>query len=261
MIIYLSGPNDYARHARERSYLTAFQKKYGSLAAERFDLAAPGALELFQEFARSVSMFQPAKLALLQNVFASETPVLIEELQRFLTTNQETTILVSEAKATPANFAFLKKAETVESFAEPAAGTAWDDFIRAEAKARGVRLSAEAGRFLATVFAGDPWRLATELDKLAHLDRPMIHRRDLDALGLEITPNFFGLTMDLRSRSLATRLAALDGLIASNEPGARAFYTAAYQWPEQLERLARADAAVKMGRYEYEEALLEAVLA
>ncbi|HTY39721.1 MAG TPA: hypothetical protein VMC43_01355 [Candidatus Paceibacterota bacterium] len=261
MIIYLNGSNDYGRQRRERFYLEAFRKKYGNLAVERFDLSEATALQDFQEFARSVSMFQPAKLAVLWNVFAAEAPTLIAELERFVTSDQATTVLISEGKSTPVDLKFLEKAAVVEKFPGISPGKAWDDFVRTEAKARGVHLSAEAGRFLASVYEGDAWRLVTELDKLALLERPMVHQKDLDELGLEAAPNFFDLLSDLKSNYLGDRLAALDRLLAANEPPARAFYTAAYQWPTRLNWLARADAAVKTGRYEYEEALLEAVLA
>lgn len=260
MIIFLSGPNDYLRRHRRRFYLEAFRKKHGVIAAERFDLGEEGDTMRFQEFARSVSMFQSAKLALLENVFENESDNLIAELERFCETDATTTILISETKAAPKTFKFLQKAAVVEEFPDISSGVAWDDFVRQEARARNVHLSAEAGRFLADCYQGDAWRLVTELEKLSFLEKPLIHQADLNGLGLEAAPVFWSLVSDLRSPSRAARLASLDRLLSTNEPAARVFSTVAYQWTDHLDLFAAADVRIKTGRYEFEEALLEAAL-
>jgi len=100
----------------------------------------------------------------------------------------------------------------------------------------------------------------TELQKISFLGKPIIEKSDLENLELELTPNFWDLLLGLRRPVLRERLAALEKLFAMDEPAGKIFNIAAYSWPEKLPAMAGYDLAVKSGKMDYEEALLDLIL-
>ena len=137
---------------------------------------------------------------------------------------------------------------------------AWQSFAATMAKEKNVPLAPDATRFLAEVYAGNGWRLSTELDKLAGLSAKSVKRADLEALGLDVAPEFWPIVNALRGPAPAKRLAALEELFAQNEPAQKIFHMIAYQWPEKLEQISVYDRAVKSGKMDYEEALTDLVM-
>ena len=72
-----------------------------------------------------------------------------------------------------------------------------------------------------------------------------------------------GLSSSFESKGLGDlrgRLTALERMFAENEPPAKVFNIIAYQLPGRLEEMAAYDLAVKSGKMDYEEALLDLVL-
>jgi len=262
MLIFLYGPDDYRRKGKERFYLAEFKKKHSHLGVGKFDLAAEGVFESFQEFVRSQSLFEPVKLVFLENceeVTESMHKTLTQELKPF-TEHKETTIILSFIKKPVAAFASLmKKAFAVEAF-EHLAGHEWEMFVRREAKNQNVKLADDAVRFLSEAYQGDTWRLVTELQKLASLERPTIDRKELEKFDIEIAPNFWELLNGLKSGNIKNRLAALEQMFVEGEPAGKIFNVVAYQLPGKLSEMARYDVLVKSGKMDYEEALLDLAL-
>jgi hypothetical protein len=286
MIIFLYGPDDYRRDEKRRWFVAEFVKKYGGLGVGYFDLGeahlpAPppdplrgskragraqasggqeGGFERFVEFTRNQSLFGPEKLAVVEHAFSAADEVsekqLVAELKP-LVDRKGTTVLITDSKKPVKAFDFLlKKPVLVEHF-NYLEGAAWLRFVEQEAARRGVRLSRDAAVFLAEVYAGDTWRLATELEKMSLLGTSSIERRDLAHLDAELAPEFWGLMNGLRSPRLPERLAALERCFGTKEPAGKLFNILAYQWPEKLSAMAGYDLAVKSGKLGYEEVLLD----
>ena len=134
-----------------------------------------------------------------------------------------------------------------------------EHFAVLEAKKNGISLDPAAARYLAAVFAGDSWGLATEIQKLAAL-APKITKRDLDAFDFEIAPAYWPMIMGVRSFDMRNRLPSLETLFASGDPPPKIFNILASQWREKTHEMAEYDFAVKSGKLEYDDVLLALVL-
>ncbi len=289
MIFFLCGPDEYRRARRVREVVGEFRTRHPQAPFARLDMAAAGPAPLtgqkggarvflrFQEFAHTMSMFEPLKMAVLDNVFEDGSKELAAELKQ-LAPHVELTIVISEKTMPAPPFGFLKSVSPpsprlrrtsseqatgnreesirIEEFPQ-LAGVELLSWIRTVAGERDVALTTGAVKFLAEVYSKDTWRLATELDKVSGLTKRTIDVPDLENLGLETTPDFWGVMNGLKAPVPAKRLATLEYLLSRKEPGQKIFHMIAYQWPDRLEHLAAYDRAVKSGKLDYEEALTD----
>lgn len=264
MILFLYGPDDYRRRAKREGVIAEFIKKHGPAGLGRFDVEE--GIDPIAAFLLNQSIFAPVRLLVLSNAFASEDKGLPSLLERYAS-DPSTTILLSESAKPPKPWSFLLakskgKAKPVilaQSF-DLLKGTEWDAFIRSEAATRELSFTAPAFRLLSAAYSGDSWRLVTELDKLSLLGKRSLSESDLSDLALELEPDFWTFVNSFRSSRLGDRLAAMEGAFARNEPAAKLFHILAYQFKEKLPRFAAYDLAVKSGKLEYEEALVDSVL-
>ncbi len=280
MIIFLYGPDDYRRLQKKNGIIAEFGKKHSALSLRFFDgeadgggarsasgadraaaLSVPDALT---EFARSGSLFETAKLAVLENAFALEPEKLAAALAP-LADAKGTTVLISEREKPAKALAFLLKEPVRSQQFEHLAGAEWLAFIRAEAKELGLALAPDAAQFLGAVYRGHSWALVTELQKLSALApdgeiRAIVDKKALDALDLEAAPDYWALVDGLKSIDGRIRLRALEKLFSINDPPPKIFNILAAQAGEKTARMAEYDLAVKSGKLDYEEALLDLVL-
>lgn len=269
MIIFLYGPDDYRRLGKKKELVAEFVKKRSDLGLLAFDVLAAGWQDRFEEFAKSQSLFETGKLAILENAFELEAPALAKLLKPFATAekgaaNAAITILLSERDKPVKALDFLLKKPAISQKFEKLAGAEWFAFLADEAKRLGVPLSVPAAQFLATVYEGDSWALATELQKLSSwragatgAKKKLIERADLDAFDLEAAPNYWMLLNGLKSQDPRTRLATLEKLLAMGDQPAKIFNILASQWKEKTAQMAEFDFAIKSGKLDYEEALLD----
>lgn len=258
MIIFLVGQDDYRRIEKKKAIVSEFRKKHSNLGAGSFSLSQEGSIEQFVEFVRGQSIFESAKLAVLEEVFEGDEDALAPVL-RDLAPRRGVTILIAEREKPPKKLNFLlEKPVLVEKFG-PLGGLDWVRFVEGEAVRRGVRLSPESLSFLASAHQGDAWRCVTELEKLRWIGKSL-EKRELEDLGLGVTPNFWSLLSGLRSRRVGDKLLVLEQLFAKNEPAQKIFNIFAAFPGGDASQAARYDVAVKSGKLEYEEALLDLAL-
>lgn len=274
MLIFLYGPDDYRRVQKKRDLIADFRKKHSELGLGFFDLAAPikewG--DAFEEFSRSQSLFESAKLAVFENTLKElEASALAKLLKPFAGdgkgADRAVTILISERDKPVKALGFLLEKPTISQKFENLEGAALLAFIREEAKKLDLKISLPAAQFLATVYAGNSWALATELQKLAAWKpagatgaAKMIEKKDLDAFDLEAAPNYWMLLNGLKSYDMRSRLSTLERLLAMNDAPAKIFNILASQWREKTPQMAEFDFMVKSGKLEYEEALVDLAL-
>lgn len=255
MFVFLYGPDDYRRIQKKREIIAEFIKKHSHLGLGAFDLGTESAAGALTEFAHGQSIFKNAKLAVLENAFETESDRLAKLLKPFVN-DKSTTILVAERDKPVKALAFLVEKPSLSQKFEALAGSEWAAFIGSEAKRIGVALAPSAAQFLGAVYEGNAWALVTELQKLAAL-RPSIEKKDLDAMDLEAAPNYWALLNGMKSYDARARLYALEKLFAMNDPAAKLFNILAAQAGEKIPRMAEYDLAVKSGRLDYEEVLLD----
>lgn len=261
MIIFLYGADDYRRSERKKFYIEEYKKKHSGLGMGIFDLLEEGRFEKFQEFVKNRSIFDSFKMVILEHFFEEASKDSIAAIKSLVQSGRETTILISEGKAPAKEFHFLLKEPVRAEEFSPLEGTKWSGFIRDEAKRRELLLSAPAMRFLAEAYQGNSWRLVTELEKLSFLGgRAPIDTEDLERFGIELAPNFWSLMNDLKNSDWKRRLGSLERMFAEQESSVKVFNMLSAQWQEKLGEMAAYDVAVKSGKLEYEEVLLDLAL-
>ncbi|MBI2888746.1 MAG: hypothetical protein HYY10_02365 [Candidatus Liptonbacteria bacterium] len=259
MIVFLYGADDYRRTKEKQAVVEKFLKKHSSFGVKKVDGTVEGAVEELWEFGTNSGLFDEQRLAVLD--YAWEAPE--KELKEWLESVRDAkhiTALLSEHGAPKKEFAFLKKEPVITKEFDALEGAAWEKFIAAEAKMRGVSLAPDAAQFLARVYAGDSWRLATELDRIALLGKGSVDKKALEALGVEIHPEFFSLMRSFSYGDRRARLAAIEGMLLTRDPAAKIFNVLAAMVPAAARRFAEYDIAIKNGKLDYEEALTDLAL-
>jgi len=264
MIVFLYGPDDYRRAQKKKEIIAEFRKKHSDLGLGFFDSENQNVLDDLASFARNQSIFEDKKLAVFTNAFEIEDKKLAKALLP-LAKEKSTTVLISEREKPVKALAFLIQKPPFTQKFENFLGAEWDAFIKREAKNIGLALADDAARFLGAVYQGNSWALVTELQKLAALKIPTesaganvaVHKNDLDAFGLETTPNYWALLNGLKSYDMRARLSALETLFSINDPAPKIFNIFSAQAGEKLPRMAAYDIAIKSGKLDYEEALLD----
>jgi DNA polymerase III delta subunit len=268
MIIFLYGPDDYRRSEKKRSIIAEFSKKRSEIGLGVFDLEEKTALENLGEFLKTQSIFETAKLAVLENAFELDAPKLAKLLKPFVE-EKNITILIAEKDKPVKALAFLLEKPVLAQKFEQLAGAEWTAFILAEAKKIDVKLTLAAAQFLGTIYEGNAWGLVTEIQKLRGFARAgdganaaarPIDKKDLDVFDFEVAPNYWGLINGLKSYDIKNRLYAFETMLAANDPPAKIFNILASQWQEKTPHMAEYDLAVKSGKVDYEEALVDLLI-
>lgn len=261
MIIFLYGPDDYRRSEKKRSIIAEFAKKRSEIGLGVFDLEEKISLENLAEFLKTQSIFETAKLAVLENAFELEAPKLAKLLKPLIE-EKNITVLIAEKDKPVKALAFLLEKPAVSQKFEALAGAELAAWVAAEAKKNGVKLTAAAVQFLASVYGSDTWGLVTELQKLGGFGGggKTIDRKDLNVFDLEVAPNYWGLMNGLKSFDIKSRLYAFETMLAGNDPPAKIFNILASQWQEKTPHMAEYDLAVKCGKVDYEEALVDLLI-
>ena len=183
------------------------------------------------------------------------------------------TILIAEKDKPVKALAFLLEKPVLAQKFEQLAGAEWTAFIHAEAKKNDVKLTLAAAQFLGTIYDGNTWGLVTEIGKLrgfkkgapgtgiasANTSAP-IDKKDLDIFDFEVAPNYWGLINGLKNYDIKNRLYAFETMLAANDPPAKIFNILASQWQEKIPHMAEYDLAVKSGKVDYEEALVDLLI-
>lgn len=259
MLIFLYGPDSYRRIQKLNEIIETFRKKQSGLSHERFDLTNEEDFLRFQSFASNRSIFDPVRLAAIDNYEKASVKELKSILKNYAEAKDLVIVLNSEKKPAATFNIFLKKPSQIQVFpalkeAEIAA------FIKESAGTLRLKLDIATVKSIAQTFGSDTWGIATELGRMA-------------LAGDEVKPsfsihksadNFFQLINTIKyGRSLKDRLVALELILSDrkDEP-AKVFNMLAYRLRSEEEAvlLADYDIAVKSGKLEYEEVLLDYAL-
>ncbi len=267
MIIFLYGPDSYRRLEKLREIVSDYRKKHSGLSIQRFDVSDGSSFADFRDFLKSNSLFDPFKLGIVsggEELDGSDD----KDFRKLLKENleiKESVLIVLFGKKPVKDYSFLLRLPAVFQEFENPEGAKFSGFAQKEAAKRGLKIDSVGIDLLARAFAGDNWGLVTELEKLSLLDGknidPEMIRSHLDVLGeLEIFP---ALNLMKSSGSRGERLRVFEELSVRNYDPAMLFNMAAispYEGKGWKEAMADYDAAVKSGKLEYEEVLLDMIL-
>ncbi len=246
MLIYLYGADSYRRAQKLKEIIAAYEKKHSGLTKDVFYLDEKEAFERLTLFLETQSLFGSAKLVVIYS--ADEAPGSAKLLKTFLE-EKTTTIIVISDKKLPKEFAYLLKKPAITQEFEPLETSALYAFIKKEAEERGATLTSDTLRYLSELFGADTWGIVTELEKLALGGRvsTVLH-----------PPAFFPLVQQIKRRGdMRSCLLALGHLLETEDPAAIFNVTASIADPELKIKMADYDIAIKSGKLEYEEALLD----
>lgn len=276
MIIFLYGPDAYRRHQKLKEIIEEYKTRHPNFVLEYFNLEEKDEFLKLQEFDLNRSFFEETKLAVLENTF--EAPKEIKDFLKNSLKKEDLILVLSERKSALKEFNFLlEKPAQAQEFQELNLKQ-FEFFINKEAKGRGVNLTEKAIQFLAEVFSGDSWSLINELDKLVFiaggtpdiLSVPLtIKKSKIDVSDLEqygdysLSYNIFSFISNLNSPNVARNLQSLETLLYYREEPAKIFNFLAFSRTKSREltqKLANYDILVKLGKLDYEEALLDLAL-
>lgn len=237
MIIYLYGPDAYRRQQKLNEILGKYKEKHSALSVARFDFTGKEELSKFKDFATAQSLFDTYKFGILYGAEEAEAKELNPILESIL--DSKTIIIALVAEKNLHNLTALGKKDVINQNFENLEGSALDVFVRAEAGKRGLKFSGE--------IPGDSWTIVTELDKMA--------------LGGSPEAVFGGYNFfNLMRQAMRGDLSALTVLLEKEEP-AMVFNVMASQssGPAKI-KMADYDVAIKSGKLDYPEALLDLAL-
>ncbi|KKR89273.1 MAG: hypothetical protein UU85_C0004G0114 [Candidatus Wolfebacteria bacterium GW2011_GWA2_42_10] len=274
MIIFLYGPDSYRRRKKLNEMVSRYKTKH--LSWENFDFGKSETEKEFsrcREFFASRSLFEKEKLGILEDIFAVPSEIfegISGDLKNFLKSNLEDKnfiLLISGGKTPPKSFSFLLEKPVLFQEFGNLEGDRLVFFIRKEARARGLELDSRAVNFLAEIFREDIWGLINELEKLSLLNSKKIDATRLNELidyyRPLARPKFFNQLNGLFSHSLSRRLVDLEILFGHQEEPVKIFNILATSYLNtvfSLQKLADYDAAIKSGKLDYEEALVDLAL-
>mgnify|MGYP001561295106 FL=1 len=262
MIIFLYGSDSYRRQKKLKEITGQYEQKHLSRQYFDFDSKSPEEFLKLKEFVSHNSIFEETKLGILSNVFEGDflennENAFIALLKKNLK-NKDLTLLISSKKAPLKKFDFLLKEPVLFQEFNDLKGNELVYFIKKEAAARDLKLTPAAIDFLANIFQGDNWALINELEKLS-----LFNRKDFDFSDLK-QKIFYYKPMEFTRFFYALNnlsLANLEILFSQQEEPAKIFnFLASVARGPTIKKLADYDEAIKSGKMDYEEALVDLVL-
>ena len=250
MLIYLYGFDSYRRQEKLRSIIEEYKKKHSGLTLDYFDLLADGAWEELKNFIGSQSLFGGSRLAVVSNYLNEKENA--DFLKDFLEHKTASLIIVSE-KPLGKDFSFLLKKPVLSQSFELLNVAQAIVFIKKEAEKRKLKLSPETISALIQTNGSDLWGIIREMEKIV--------------LGGEVghdvaVPDFFAMISKLSGRApFSSKISSLTWLLETDD-AAKVFnvVSAFTKVTADKVKMADYDVAIKSGKLEYEEALLDLVI-
>lgn len=264
MLILLSGPDSYRRAQKLRGIEDEFIKKHPEavLARIAFGEEPKEQFVKLKEFTAHQTLFDTKKLGVVTGLCAEAIARTAEckKLLQSLIENADVTLLLNEEKTPGKEYAFLKVPAVRTQEFEYLNDAEWGVFAKKEARAREMEFDEPALSHMREKFLRDLWGFMQELEKLSLLGARRIDLAVCAKVGLTREADFMGLLRTIIFGTLPLKLKALEELYAKKEDGAKIFNIVAYQKKDALPQFAEYDVAVKSGKLEYEEALLDWIL-
>ncbi|MCS6789050.1 MAG: hypothetical protein NZ484_00550 [Patescibacteria group bacterium] len=259
MIIYIYVEDNWRAIQRKNELIQKFNEKHPKSIINIFDLEENHNLEQLLNFLENQSLFTQKKLGIVYNLFKLNQKEIITKIKSILN-DQNTYILIYEQNKPPKIFNFLTKKPTIFENFEILKGKKWLNFATQEIQKRNLILSNEALNTLNLIYEGNSFGFINEIEKISLLNKKNIDQNDLININIEISPNFWNLLNQLKNKNLSLRLQAFERIISLKEPLGKIFNILSYNWPEKIDNFAKYDLAIKSGKIEYEEALLDSIL-
>ncbi|MBI3638240.1 hypothetical protein HY227_00660 [Candidatus Wolfebacteria bacterium] len=264
MIIFLYGPDSYRRSQRIKEIINSFRGASRSLFADK-------KIAVIQNMSGEPTAGRGRKKSTDEKKQKSSVSDK-KEFKKFLKFQLElkdSVLIISEGKAPTTDLKFLTLKPAISENFEELSGQKLKEFIKKESSDIGLALKDESVNFLAESFKSDSWGLVNELAKISCLKESLSQK----PIGIEtiksagdytISENlFYFINMFSYEGGLQRKIASIERLLFSKEEPAKIFNFLASRPTTNLaalERFANYDVAIKSGKLDYEEVLLDLVL-
>jgi DNA polymerase III delta subunit len=268
MIICLYGPDSYRKKQKLNELLSLYKSKHKNLDSVFFDLEENS--ESWGEvidFLKQPSMFVDSKLAVVKGVTQIDRKGWLDVLKGY-GEEKKVFVVILENKKPNKKFSFLlKKPNKFQEF-EELKRDELRKFLIINLKKLDIKLSSGAEIFfISYLLSGKDrsWRLINELNKiyLAGFEGVIQESNLKEIIEWRGVEDMFFITGGiLNSHNTKTKLVSLEKLFLRKEDPGHIFNLLAYQSKGiDADKLAKGDVLVKSGELEYEEAVLNFILA
>jgi hypothetical protein len=252
MLRHYYGSDTYRRNRAVLKLIHQYQEKYPDGAVGFFDCAEDGALANLSSFAANRGLFAKTSLALVYNPGDGEKPLI--KFLKSIAEEPSVTVVVVADKKLPKDFSFLyeKTVGPTGNDFEPLTGLDFLKFLKADTLDRGLQVSDAQLKAIGEAYEGDLWGAVTEVARVAFGGAVTERARQFDFIGL-IRTMTGGSRTDQKLKALA--------LLLEYDDAAKVFnMAAAFAGGAGKVRMADYDIAIKSGKLEYAEALLDYAL-
>lgn len=254
MIFYLYGPDTYRRNlVLNETILAAYRKKHSDLSVREFSFEEKDALEQLTGFLAAGSLFDLTRLAILTEPQEAEKPKkLADLLNEYVEEKNKTIVVVADKKLTKEFNFLLEKSVKSQEF-ESLDKAHLLAFLKKEAARLGFEgVSAEGLASIAIAYEGDTWSAMTELMGVAF-------GKQFEAP--QSIPDFFPLIQGVKGGGVVGKqLGALHHLLEHHDAAMVFNMIASMADTSTKIQMADYDVAIKSGKMDYPEALIDLVL-
>ncbi len=253
MIFYLYGPDTYRRNQVLRETIrNNYEKKHSGLTVREFAFDEEDVLEQLATFLSSGSLFDSTKLAIITEPEEAKPKAFANFLNEHVEDKNNTIVVVADKKLTK-EFAFLLEKPVKSQEFGLLDRPHMLSFLKKEAERLGFpSVTVATLNSLVDVYGEDTWSAVTELEGIMHgkhFEPP------------QSIPDFFPLIQGVKGSGSASRqLAALFHLLEHHEAALVFNMIASMADASTKMQMADYDVAIKSGKLDYPEALLDLVL-
>ena len=262
MIVLVSGSNSYLRKKKSAWVAEEYLKKYGSLGYAEFD-GSLGDVYPFISFTKNRPMFSLVSFASLKdidwNTLTGDAKSAFISLLESVSEDKEAMVLLSSAEDPSGDFSFIMDAAKPYIPCPELTGKELISFIKKEGENKGIKLSPSEMSSIIEAFGSDLWAIEAEIDRFFLNPHAKTSQKPFQNIP------YFELLNGLKfSSSPERKIIALEILLSVNkEDPARVFNGLGFSAPKGtppekwFALFADYDAAVKSGKMDYAEALLD----
>ncbi len=256
MIIFLYGPDSYRRLQKQLEIERVYRNKRGNMNEEHFDLSGEGELDKFKNFIVNRSMFGGVRMAVLENIYEVTDDKSFIEILKNEVASKDSAVIANANGEPPSKLKFLLEKPAQSQHFQTLESSKLEFFINKEAQGRGIKLTEAITKSIKSTFGNDTWGIATELDKIALMSNYITRERP--------KIDYFILMSTLKAaKNIKQGLVALETILSERrDDPARVFNSLSYGLNSKKEAklFADYDVAVKSGKLDYEEILVDLTL-
>ncbi|TAH35699.1 DNA polymerase III subunit delta [Candidatus Saccharibacteria bacterium] len=214
MIQLLTGENSYEIRARRNRVMAEFREAHGETAVKAVDGTTVTKDDLPQ-LLQGIDLFSPEQLVVIDDVNAQKE--VWEALETYLVNASDVLLIAPTADKRTRTYKWLQKNAEVSDL-KPFQGLPLEQWLRTQARDKGIDMEANVARYMIEYTAGDQWSLVHDVEKLALSGKTVTAELIRELLIPNPTSSAFDL-LDAALNKKSDQVAKLlDGVRAQEDP-------------------------------------------